>query len=138
MTLHFSIIRNFFFITFILFTVFSSCYTVNSTKQIKVWIFFSLGYPIIIRWKIIYYTKIISLLFDLVIIQFQIVYYKYQVIHFSLVQTISSFYMNLNKQFKFIRFLSNISTFKIKKIKKTCNFKCTSVTLTSRWSTSQA
>jgi hypothetical protein len=31
---------------------------------------------------------------------------------------ISSFYMNLNKQFKCIRFLLNISTLKIKKIKK--------------------
>jgi hypothetical protein len=34
------------------------------------------------------------LAFDLVLIQLQIAHYKYQVIHFSLVQTISSFCMN--------------------------------------------
>jgi hypothetical protein len=53
------------------------------------------------------------LLFYLIIIQFQIAHYKYQVIYFSLVQIIFSFCMNLNKHFKFIRFLSNIWTFKI-------------------------
>uniref|UniRef100_A0A2K2B183 Uncharacterized protein n=1 Tax=Populus trichocarpa TaxID=3694 RepID=A0A2K2B183_POPTR len=44
MTLHFNIIRNFFFIT-----ILSSCCTGNSTKKIKVWMFFSLSYLIIIR-----------------------------------------------------------------------------------------